>query len=260
MANKKHFNHIKNPSCKGTICRDLPYYAQPVFRHILSKVIGRNGNPRQIEDVNRSKIVVEIGVFYYRCPFVTLGDLGCRWFESGRQTGSCRGVRVSSCHSHSALRASCSCFLSDYAAIHPYVSKLPTDVWRLVRALLVTSTNPDLYLHPTILPSYFPPTKKSARRHYGDERRSCSVQTTLNIFLLGFSIFFSPPDIFNCLSRLLLLFSNKNWFPWNIHTTFQESLYFSLRWHPLWCTDLFAVYESYYYTISISRSWLSRFL
>ena len=118
----------------------------------------------------------------------------------------------------------------------------------------------DLYLHPTILPSYFPPTKKSARRHYGDERRSCSVQTTLNIFLLGFSIFFSPPDIFNCLSRLLLLFSNKNWFPWNIHTTFQGSLYFSLRWHPLWCADLFAVYESYYYTISISRSWLSRFL
>ena len=41
---------------------------------------------RQIADVIRSKIVVEIGVFYYRCPFVTLGDLECRWFESGRQT------------------------------------------------------------------------------------------------------------------------------------------------------------------------------
>ena len=35
---------------------------------------------RQIEDVIRSKIVVEIGVFYYRCPFVTLGDLECRGY------------------------------------------------------------------------------------------------------------------------------------------------------------------------------------
>ncbi len=86
------------------------------------------GKMRQIEDVKRSKIVVEIGVFYYRCPFVTLGDLECRWFESGRQT-------------------------------------IPE-----------ISTNTDLYLHPTILPSYFPPTKKSAHRHYGDER--CSVSSS----------------------------------------------------------------------------------
>ena len=40
---------------------------------------------RQIEDVKRSKIVVEIGVFYYRCPFVTLGDLECIRV-SGRST------------------------------------------------------------------------------------------------------------------------------------------------------------------------------
>ncbi len=33
---------------------------------------------RQIEDVIRSKIVVEIGAFYYQCPIVTLGDLKCR--------------------------------------------------------------------------------------------------------------------------------------------------------------------------------------
>ena len=47
--------------------------------------MANRGKMRQIEDVKRSKIVVEIGVFYYRCPFVTLGDLECRWFESGRQ-------------------------------------------------------------------------------------------------------------------------------------------------------------------------------
>ena len=35
---------------------------------------------RQIADVKRSKIVVEIGVFYYRCPCVTLGDLECRGY------------------------------------------------------------------------------------------------------------------------------------------------------------------------------------
>ena len=46
------------------------------------------GKMRQIEDVKRSKIVVEIGVFYYRLPWVTLGDLGCRGLEAGRQTGS----------------------------------------------------------------------------------------------------------------------------------------------------------------------------
>ena len=67
---------------------------------------------------------------------------------------------------------------------------------------ICTSTLP--YFHPIFT------NEKSAHRHYGDERCSCSVQITLNIFLLGFSIFFSPPDIFNCLSRLLLLFSNKN--------------------------------------------------
>ena len=40
---------------------------------------------RQIEDVKRSKIVVEIEVFYYRCPFMTLGDLKCRWIQASRQ-------------------------------------------------------------------------------------------------------------------------------------------------------------------------------
>ena len=39
--------------------------------------MANRGKMRQIEDVIRSKIVVEIGVFYYRCPFVTLGDLEC---------------------------------------------------------------------------------------------------------------------------------------------------------------------------------------
>ena len=40
--------------------------------------MANRGKRRQIEDVKRSKIVVEIGVFYYRCPFVTLSDLECR--------------------------------------------------------------------------------------------------------------------------------------------------------------------------------------
>ena len=39
--------------------------------------MANRGKMRQIEDVIRSKIVVEIGVFYYRCPCVTLGGLGC---------------------------------------------------------------------------------------------------------------------------------------------------------------------------------------
>ena len=37
---------------------------------------------RQIEDVIRSKIVVEIGVYYYRCPFVTLGICRLKLYES----------------------------------------------------------------------------------------------------------------------------------------------------------------------------------
>ena len=48
--------------------------------YILSKNRAKNrkcGKSRQIADVIRSKNVVETGVFYYRCPFVTLGDLGC---------------------------------------------------------------------------------------------------------------------------------------------------------------------------------------
>ena len=39
--------------------------------------MANRGKTRQIEDVIRSKIVVEIGVFYYRLPCVTLGDLEC---------------------------------------------------------------------------------------------------------------------------------------------------------------------------------------
>ena len=63
----------------AAICRTLRW---ALCRHILSKIRGRNGKLRQIADVIRSKIVVEIGVFYYRCPFVTLGDLECRWIEA----------------------------------------------------------------------------------------------------------------------------------------------------------------------------------
>ena len=48
--------------------------------------MANRGKMRQIADVKRSKIVVEIGVFYYPLPCVTLGDLECRWFEFGRQT------------------------------------------------------------------------------------------------------------------------------------------------------------------------------
>jgi hypothetical protein len=48
--------------------------------HILPKnraKIRKCGKSRQIADVIRSKNVVETGVFYYRCPCVTLGDLEC---------------------------------------------------------------------------------------------------------------------------------------------------------------------------------------
>jgi hypothetical protein len=54
VANKKHFNHIGFPSCKGAICRVLPHFAQPVFRHILSKKSGKNPEMRQIE-ANRGR-------------------------------------------------------------------------------------------------------------------------------------------------------------------------------------------------------------
>ena len=40
--------------------------------------MSNRGKLWQIADVIRSKIVVEIGVFYYRLPWVTLGDLECR--------------------------------------------------------------------------------------------------------------------------------------------------------------------------------------
>ena len=49
--------------------------------HILPKnraKIRKCGKSRQIEDMSSSKNVVENGVFYYRLPWVTLGDLGCR--------------------------------------------------------------------------------------------------------------------------------------------------------------------------------------
>ena len=42
--------------------------------------MANRGKLWQIADVIRSKIVVEIGVFYYRLPFVTLGDLECRGY------------------------------------------------------------------------------------------------------------------------------------------------------------------------------------
>ena len=71
----------------AAICRTL---RRAPREHILPKnraKIRKCGKSRQIADVIRSKIVVEIGVFYYRCPFVTLGDLECRWWMGGRHTG-----------------------------------------------------------------------------------------------------------------------------------------------------------------------------
>ena len=56
--------------------------------------MANRGKRRQIEDVKRSKIVVEIGVFYYRCPFVTLSDLECRGFEAGQHAGRCRSGKL----------------------------------------------------------------------------------------------------------------------------------------------------------------------
>ena len=58
-------------------CRTLrSRFSDTYYPRNRAKMANR-GKMRQIEDVKSSKIVVEIGVFYYRFPFVTLGDLGC---------------------------------------------------------------------------------------------------------------------------------------------------------------------------------------
>ena len=72
---------------------------------------------------------------------------------------------------------------------------------------LTISTKPDLYLHPTILPSYFPPTKKSAHRHYGDERCFVFLNHSEHLpalFLLPFLhsiqlLLLSPGRLYFCL-------------------------------------------------------------
>ena len=69
-------------SKKQSVCEPvgMGHYQYP-RGHILPKnraKIRKCGKSRQIEDVIRSKNVVEIGVFYYWCPCVTLGDLGYR--------------------------------------------------------------------------------------------------------------------------------------------------------------------------------------
>ena len=76
----------------AAICRTLRWALR---EHILPKnraKIRKCGKSRQIEDVIRSKNVVEIGVFYYWLPFVTLSNLGCRGLEAGRHTGICMFV------------------------------------------------------------------------------------------------------------------------------------------------------------------------
>ena len=61
----------------AAICRTL---RRAPREHILSKnraKIRKCGKSRQIEDMRSSKNVVEIGVFYYWFPCVTLSDLEC---------------------------------------------------------------------------------------------------------------------------------------------------------------------------------------
>jgi hypothetical protein len=79
VADKQNFYHFKNPSCKGTICRAMLHFAHRAGTYYPKNrpKIRKCGKSRQIADVIRSKNVVEIGVFYYWCPCVTLGDLGC---------------------------------------------------------------------------------------------------------------------------------------------------------------------------------------
>ena len=61
----------------AAICRTLrSQFSGTYYPKLLAEMANR-GKMRQIEDVIRSKIVVEIGVFYYRLPWVTLGDLEC---------------------------------------------------------------------------------------------------------------------------------------------------------------------------------------
>ena len=54
--------------------------------------MANRGKLWQIADVIRSKIVVETGVCYYRCPCVTLDDLECIGVGAGRHTGSCQST------------------------------------------------------------------------------------------------------------------------------------------------------------------------
>ena len=51
VADKKHFNHFKNPSCKGTICRTMPHRSA---RAHSAKKLGKNPEMRQIE-ANRGR-------------------------------------------------------------------------------------------------------------------------------------------------------------------------------------------------------------
>ena len=77
------------PARQMLLREQAPDEHSPSCPCMAHSIRANRGKLWQFEDVIRSKIVVEIGAFYYRCPFVTLGDLECRWFEAGRQTGIC---------------------------------------------------------------------------------------------------------------------------------------------------------------------------
>ena len=51
---QKNSYHFKNPSCKGTICRVLPHFAQGSARAHSAKKSGKNPEMRQIE-ANRGR-------------------------------------------------------------------------------------------------------------------------------------------------------------------------------------------------------------
>ena len=61
------------------------------YPKLLAEMANR-GKMRQIEDVKSSKIVVEIGVFYYRLPWVTLADLECIWVRGWSTNWNCHPV------------------------------------------------------------------------------------------------------------------------------------------------------------------------
>lgn len=73
VAHEKYSKHIKNSFRKVINCRVLPQFALSFYYTYIVKSITKRakcGKSRQIEDINRSKNVVETGMCYYANIFI----------------------------------------------------------------------------------------------------------------------------------------------------------------------------------------------